>query len=87
MRIPYLLRRTITPSYLLHWCQSCWCRVSGTEPGAISPSESPFPRLCHCERAPRVHVNCGMSGLYCPACAERIRREQAELDEWEKGWM
>ena len=86
MRIPYVLRWMITPNYLLHWCQSCMCRFSDIEPGAISPAASPFPRLCHCERAPRVHVNCRASGPYCPACAARITAEQAEQDEWEKRW-
>jgi hypothetical protein len=89
VRIPYVLRLLITPPELLHTCQACRCRFSETEPGSSGPRERPFPRLCRDRGGPegRSHVNCGMSGPYCPACAERISAEQAELDEWEKRWQ
>jgi hypothetical protein len=86
VRIPYVLRWMITPPRLLHTCQECICRFSTVEPGSVGPDEQPFPRLCRCPDAPKVHVNCGTSGPYCPACAERIRAEQTRLDEWEKRW-
>ena len=88
MRIPYVLRWVITHPELLHTCQACRCRFSEMKPGSIRPGERPFPRLCRDRGGPegREHVNCQMFGPYCPACAERIMREQAEQDELEKRW-
>jgi hypothetical protein len=90
MRIPYFVRWVITHPQLLHTCGSCFCRFSEMEPGSIAPGEEVFSRLCHCPGGPpRAHarqlrdaepVLPGLRGAH-------QRREQAELDEWEKGWM
>lgn len=92
MRLPWQLRGQAWRRWHVHYCNGCMEQFSDDEPGSIKLGDDRFPRLCRCPGAPnaRIHVNCGMSGPYCPSCAARISAEQAELDELdelEKNWM